>query len=434
MESIQKKIFIGGTGRCGTTWLGSWLRQHPDIFGGPETHIFEICNNFFNPSWNQGLKTWMSRDSLVEYIRHFILECLSNSRYRRHKQPHVVEYSYNNYANIDFIQELFKDAYFIHIYRDGRNVVESWLRVLGFEHPIEHHINGWMCTMEDMLSNDRPNVMNIKYETLMENPELSREITKFIEIKHHRDIDSWEFPVNTPNFSYDYDRWQKNLSKDNQEKLMVMNELLERLEYFPRLPRMDKKELERQLHKIEHLLSDTDWLIGGSASQVLLGLQADCKDIDVIQLNGEPICLDKPYKQNHFSRMYRDYRLDIHYVGSSEEGKNYCQGNAYRLLPAMAYINKNYTEQVGKWKVCSERGFHLVHWLLHYFVWQPEDVLQNCRKIALPNERELQTFRQILGDNIVNGICGRVQVAMNNNEARKKNLYYQSEIPLEPVL
>lgn len=204
---IDKKIFIIGTGRNGTTWVSRWLRQHPEIFGGPETHLFSVLENFINPEWNQGLKTWLTHDKLIECVRKFCLDCFENCKFRQNKK-HVVEHSYIHYKHISFIREVFPDALFIHVYRDGRNVVESHIRTFGEEKYLEY-IEQWKQTIKDMLGSVKPYVLNIKYETLIEDPQSHKRITDFLCVDHHKDLDIWEFPVNTPNFEYDYNRWNR---------------------------------------------------------------------------------------------------------------------------------------------------------------------------------------------------------------------------------
>lgn len=416
MVPIQKKIFVVGSGRCGTTWLSTWLRQHPDIFGGPETHLFSILQPLVNKEWNQGLKTWVPDEFIVDNIRNFVLAMFANSKNRDNK-PHCVEHSYCHYGNIDFIQQVFPDAYFIHLYRDGRNVVESWLRVNPLNHSIDYYINSWMSIMNDMLSRpSSPNILHLKYETLMEHPATSNEITKFLGIEHHKDIDSWRFPINTPNFEYDYDRWMKRLSKEDQAKLQVMNELLEKLKYYPRLPRMNKSEVLAQLELIAPYLKDVEWVVVGSASLVLQGVKADAKDIDIVQLSGEPVNIDKPYKQNIISRMYRDLRMDLHY--NFEDNSK----NKFPVQSGLHYADKKYRINVSGFNIQSEQGIMLSQWLLHYFVYQEKRVLEDSVKVMSPQGEDKAALKTILGD-LYDHIESRVNICRNNASAIERKLY-----------
>lgn len=226
---IEKKIFIVGTGRCGTTWLGRWLRQHPQTFGGPETHLFTLLENVINPQWNQGIKTWMEKQTLISIIRTFTESLFENCKFRKPGQNHLIEHSWVHYNNREFIKQLFPESLFVHIYRDGRNVVESKMRQ---NEDLEKSIDLWVDTMNDMLNTSDDCILNIKYEELIKDPSKSKEITSFLGIDHHYDIDAWEFPVNTPFFEYDENRW-KTLSQDNQLLLAEspMLELLEKLGY-----------------------------------------------------------------------------------------------------------------------------------------------------------------------------------------------------------
>lgn len=226
MNKFDKKIFVVGTGRCGTTWIGRWLRQHPEVFGGPETHMFHIMNQHLNPEWNQGLKTWVDRDVVINATRNFVVETFSQCKFRRNEnQKHLVEHSYCHYQDIDLIKEVFPDALFVHVYRDIRNVVESKYR-MGQDH--KESICNWIEVMTDMENRDDENIINVRYEDLVETTENSRTITKFLKLDHHKDIDSWEFPVNTQYHSYDPDRWKSlpknvldDISSSDAVKLMV---------------------------------------------------------------------------------------------------------------------------------------------------------------------------------------------------------------------
>ena len=233
MNPIDKKIFVVGTGRCGTTWIGTWLRQHPCIFGGPETHLFRILRPMVNENWAQGLKTWIGIEGVREIILQLVMGALGNCKFRqREEQIHLVEHSSCHYQEIDFILKLLPDAQFIHPFRNVRDVVES--KVRGGGDP-KVALQDWIDTMTDMQNRASEascnSIFNIKYEMLVETPEMSRSITEFLGIEHHKDIDSWEFPINTPHFSYDPNRWKSlpadviEMIEQNEEAQSLMTEL-----------------------------------------------------------------------------------------------------------------------------------------------------------------------------------------------------------------
>lgn len=232
---INKKIFVIGSGRCGTTWMGQWLQRHPKTFGGHETHIFKILEPLLNKDWAQGLKTWVDRDLTVSAIKDFVNATLGQYKFRKEDQVHLVEHSPVHCNLIDLIKQIYPDALFIYLYRDGRNVVESWLRSTETNDP-HVFIKKWIDIVEDMQKRtDDSSILQLRYEHIMENPHESRKITEFLGLDHHYDIDSWEFPVNTPFFVYDYNRWQ-SLASDMQEEFESgkMLELLTELNYIPK--------------------------------------------------------------------------------------------------------------------------------------------------------------------------------------------------------
>lgn len=236
MDDIDKKIFVIGSGRCGTSWIGQWLQRHPKTFGGPETHLFRILQPFLNEHWNQGIRIWMKPELLVDSIRQFANTVFGEYKHRKNEQIHLVEHSPIHADSIDFIKQIYPDALFIYLYRDGRNVVESWQRS-GFDGTelvnARSAIARWIKNIQNMKERkDDPLILSVRYEDIMENVRISEEITKFLGIDHHYDIDSWEFPVNTSLFSYDYNRW-KSLSSVIQKEFEhgEMLELLSELGY-----------------------------------------------------------------------------------------------------------------------------------------------------------------------------------------------------------
>ena len=44
-------LFIGGTGRCGTTATNIHIRQHPDIYGIQKESQYLPYDKFYNPRW-----------------------------------------------------------------------------------------------------------------------------------------------------------------------------------------------------------------------------------------------------------------------------------------------------------------------------------------------------------------------------------------------
>ena len=278
---IDKTIFIVGTGRCGTTWLNYWLRQHPLCFGGEETQLFYDLYKIVNRETREGsiigIRTWMSHEILIDCCRKFVYNLYAQAQ--DGDTIHVIDQSHQHYWYMDFIKEVLPNSYFIHIYRDGRNVVESWLRVprkKGWNPPVDKHIGDWMKIISNMfdrqstrLTNLR--VLDIKYEDLIENPNQSRKITEFLGIDHHEDIIPWATPINTPFTSYNYNRWQSmppHKIKQTEKMKPFLNQLGYSADGYYRLKRMNKQEVLEQLEKIKDYIPMQDcytWISSFSA-------------------------------------------------------------------------------------------------------------------------------------------------------------------------
>jgi len=364
-----KTIFIVGTGRCGTTWLNHWLLQHPLCYGGSETQLFCDLHDITNRDWTRGLKTWMSRKELINCCNKFVLDIYSQNK--KASQIHVVDQSHQHYWFMEFIEEILPNSYFIHIYRDGRNVVESWLRVprrKQWNPPIDKHINDWIEIMSDMLNRQtRPNhlsILDVKYEDLIQNPQQSRQITEFIGIDHHEDIDPWSVPVNTPFSSYDYNRWQ-SMPPYKIKQTEKMNPILKRLGYscdgYYRLKPMNRHDVIEQLMKIGDYIPLEKCIIHGSAALVLNGEKECCKDIDLACYD-EVKEIDLPYKTNITSRFYSKLRLDISFWQNGVSQWNTLQSHKINKITDAITQNYHNTTPEG-YRALNKRGVLLSAWL-----------------------------------------------------------------------
>lgn len=179
-------IFIGGCGRSGTTLLREMLNRHSNIFCGPETSMFGLP---FLPSniskmWNIDEASLCSKaeasSNLVQFAERFYMDQTTKANKKRpaDKTP-------NNIRVIGQLLTWFPNGRFIHIVRDGRDVVCS-LR----NHPKEKIENGrivpslinrpitecaqrWLNdTSNGLVYRDHPRYLEIKYEDLVLSPEI----------------------------------------------------------------------------------------------------------------------------------------------------------------------------------------------------------------------------------------------------------------------
>jgi len=137
-RSDMDAVFIGGCGRSGTTLFKELLNRHSRCACGPETSLYGLPFNIDNIAapWDidrSHLETFVDRSSnLVEFADLFATEFLTNECKKR-----WVEKTPNNVRAIDRLLTWYPNARFIHVIRDGRDVVCS-LR----KHPRERVVNG----------------------------------------------------------------------------------------------------------------------------------------------------------------------------------------------------------------------------------------------------------------------------------------------------
>lgn len=199
----RRPIVIYGAPRSGTTYLASILNAHPDIFISNETRIFAWLHQSLAVLPGQEQFALRHREVLVEHlraelpdlVRSFYRRLQPEARYWGDKNPHYA--ARENRGCLEMIDELFPGARFIHIIRDGRDVVASLIRK---RHPDgrpwanwerAHQI--WMnhvdlgSTFGRGLPPDR--YFELRYEHLIrDDVAIARRIFDFLDIEIHPDV------------------------------------------------------------------------------------------------------------------------------------------------------------------------------------------------------------------------------------------------------
>lgn len=127
-------VFIVGAPRSGTTWLQALIASHPEVYTGPETHFFvgtrTLCKDFEEEQDRKlGLNGYLERDEFYGMIREMF-----NYTVSRLPQPSMVpsiflEKSPTHAQHASDIINTFPNARFIHLIRDPRAVVSSFIRI-----------------------------------------------------------------------------------------------------------------------------------------------------------------------------------------------------------------------------------------------------------------------------------------------------------------
>ncbi len=174
-------IFIGGCGRSGTTLFREVLNRHSQVFCGPETSMFGLP---FNPEnliepWSLNRAETISQVedacNLIAFAERFYRSqaALNNKARWADKTP-------NNVRAISKILTWFPNAVFIHLIRDGRDVVCSLRnhpkeRIVGGKiqpvvtnRPIVECATRWLDdTMKGLAFNTHPRYYEVRYEDLV---------------------------------------------------------------------------------------------------------------------------------------------------------------------------------------------------------------------------------------------------------------------------
>lgn len=126
----QGPIFVIGPARSGTTWVYDIINAHPLVAGIYESWLFTNQNgvgSLFSPAhWpisRSGLGNFIPRERVLEHVRQLVKQIMSEALQPEHR--YLVEKSPNHIYAIPLIREIFPDARFICVLRDGRDVAVS---------------------------------------------------------------------------------------------------------------------------------------------------------------------------------------------------------------------------------------------------------------------------------------------------------------------
>lgn len=127
-------IIIMGAPRSGTTYVNAIVNRHPQVFLTHETRIFvwmhrTMAEGLSHPqrflSHREKFEKHLAR-RLPDLVREFYQELRPGAVHWGDKNPHYA--SPDHRGVLPMIRDLFPGSKFIHVYRDGRDVVASLLR------------------------------------------------------------------------------------------------------------------------------------------------------------------------------------------------------------------------------------------------------------------------------------------------------------------
>jgi len=214
-------FFVVGSGRSGNTLIRRILYAHKDLHIPPETYVLGHIIKLFYENRNMG---WGDLVRLIlaefEYHQEFStfeipslrplvhqlsnvskekrsLAYVLNTFYSYHAEVHDVDYKrwgdkspLNAYV-MDDIYKVFPDAQFIHLLRDGCDVVYSYLQS-GHYQSIESAAHRWTSALQaarTFMHRHPEACIEVRYEALVSTPESTVEqICRFLGIDYHPNI------------------------------------------------------------------------------------------------------------------------------------------------------------------------------------------------------------------------------------------------------
>jgi hypothetical protein len=278
---IRNRIFVVGCPRSGTTLLQSLIAAHPEIASFPESKFFnalispgsrrsrlgipairarEKFNDFLNEMNRAEMQNLLPKTALFvpQYAQAFIkaLDFLAQEQ----KKTGWIEKTPSHIQRINCIEKLVAAAKFIHIIRNGEDVIASLYEVT-HKYPdiwngarsIDQCLQRWNNDVQISLCHqNRSNHFVVRYEELTEDPKsVLLEVCKFCNVQFHESM-LVTYADSAKQVIRKREQWKSSVSQNIQntkrEKfLKVFNEeeqqyILDQLEKVS-LSRLDKKWL-----------------------------------------------------------------------------------------------------------------------------------------------------------------------------------------------
>lgn len=218
-SSIQGRLFLVGCPRSGTTLLQSLLASHPDIISFPESHFFRLLvekrsrlrqmlnlaspiarshyAQFFAETGYPDAKRFLKQTDITipQYARAFYraLDAIA----QQEGKPIWLEKTPGHVRYINYIEATIAQPKFIHIVRNGTDVVASlyevthkypnlWEKAYSVDECISHWEKDVKLTLHYL---NQPNHIVVQYEQLADDPEpILMDLCKFIGTAFYKEM------------------------------------------------------------------------------------------------------------------------------------------------------------------------------------------------------------------------------------------------------
>ncbi len=236
-EKNKPPVFICGMGRSGTTWIAQSLGESPELAYIKEAWLVRKLaelDDWYKMLFNdwQGFTPWAENNIAPETFTAGIRQLYEKLLYTASQGRRFLEKTPNwNARSLKFLTTLFPEAYFILIYRDGRNQVASMMRKnsgkkqdSNFETLCKQWAEGMIAF--NGIKNDRRQLQYqfVRYEDLLVDFEnIFQRLCKFIEIPSftppaHFPNSSFRELATAKSYNYRWNNWtdaEKNIFKQH---------------------------------------------------------------------------------------------------------------------------------------------------------------------------------------------------------------------------
>lgn len=257
-KEITKPIFIVGCPRSGTTILAKILNNHSQIASATEIHFFNhlchlkkynwnnINDNFLETFYNEtrvedfcsllniGFKEFEDKFestsinenlSVIEQNQKRLFDTLMLLLLERNKKTRSCEKTPQHLLSVDKILSLYKDAKIIHLVRDGRDTVNSLVKMPWRPEGLLNNSRFWKqyaragFLLNQKFGSNSENYISLKYEDLLLNPEASiQALCDFVELEFEDTMLSQKKP-SSDNKSNIFSSWESSWKHKAMEEL-----------------------------------------------------------------------------------------------------------------------------------------------------------------------------------------------------------------------
>jgi hypothetical protein len=266
---VKNPIFIVGAPRSGTGIFYRTMANHPDLAWISNitkkfppslflTRLIMLFRDDHRPTeannvWQKftsGKDESLGRDDVTPAVRQFFHKIV-RINLRLFNKPRFLNKCPGNSVRVEFLKEIFPDARFIHLIRDGRaasySIMRSRLKHSGaywsvkppgwqdlMQRPlVEACALQWKMVVEHVMQSARglpgDQYLEIKYEDFVARPS---DILKTVGVKYNLDWEEKLLQTVTANIDNRNFKWQENMTDEDRNKLnFLLGDFLMQLGY-----------------------------------------------------------------------------------------------------------------------------------------------------------------------------------------------------------